>query len=49
MAPVLTTHHNLVFIQSLISDIREAISEDRFLSFKRDFLGRFQEGSAEEG
>lgn len=47
MAAVLTTHHNLVFIQGLIRAIRNAISENRFLGFKGDFLQRYQEGRGE--
>ncbi len=47
MAAVLTTHHNLVFIQDLILAIRNAISDNRFLGFKGEFLLRYQEGRGE--
>ncbi len=47
MAAVLTTHHNLVFIQDLILAIRNAISENCFLEFKGGFLQRYQERRGE--
>ena len=33
----LVTIHNLYFIHNLLSNAREAILEDRFLEFKREF------------
>ena len=34
--------HNIRFLIRLTEEIREAIKEDRFLEYKRDFLNRFQ-------
>ncbi len=47
LAAVLTTRHNLSFIQELILSIRSAITENRFAIFKREFLGRYQDGGGE--
>lgn len=37
----LATYHNLHFLIQLMSEIREAIREDRLLDFRDDFLGRY--------
>jgi queuine tRNA-ribosyltransferase len=41
LAAMLTTHHNLAFIQSLIVSIREAIRNDAFADFKRQYLQEY--------
>jgi queuine tRNA-ribosyltransferase len=41
LGAMLTTHHNLAFIQSLISSIRRSIEEGRFRSFKELYLDRY--------
>ena len=38
----LTTLHNLSFIKNLMADIREAILNDTFASFKDDFLKNYK-------
>ncbi len=37
----LTTTHNLYFFIDLMRKIREAIVQDRFLEFKKEFMGRY--------
>jgi queuine tRNA-ribosyltransferase len=37
----LATIHNLAFYGKLMEDIRQAIREDRFLAFKREFLEKY--------
>ncbi|HUV09178.1 MAG TPA: tRNA guanosine(34) transglycosylase Tgt [Spirochaetia bacterium] len=46
MGAVLTTHHNLTFIQNLIVGIRAAIAEGEFQTFKKKFLQRFEGNQA---
>jgi queuine tRNA-ribosyltransferase len=41
LAAMLTTHHNLSFIQSLVASIRKSISEGKFRDFKERYLGRY--------
>jgi queuine tRNA-ribosyltransferase len=41
LAAMLTTQHNLAFIQSLIGAIRQAIRDRRFRQFKNDYLRRY--------
>ena len=38
----LATIHNLTFISNLMTDIREAILNDTFASFKYDFLKNYK-------
>jgi queuine tRNA-ribosyltransferase len=38
---MLATEHNLQFLHDFLNDIRAAIREGRFASFKAEFLGRF--------
>jgi queuine tRNA-ribosyltransferase len=45
---MLATYHNLYFLHHLVRDARNAIAEDRFASFKKDFLETYQGGGAEE-
>ncbi|MBN1411506.1 MAG: tRNA guanosine(34) transglycosylase Tgt [Spirochaetales bacterium] len=42
LAPMITTYHNLYFIQNLMAKIRSAISNNSFISFKKEFFGRYQ-------
>jgi queuine tRNA-ribosyltransferase len=45
LCSMLLSYHNLYFLRDLAEKARRAISEDRFLSFKREFLSRYQEGA----
>ncbi len=38
---MLATEHNLTYFYRLMEKVRQAIREDRFSSFKRDYLARF--------
>jgi queuine tRNA-ribosyltransferase len=42
LAAMLTTHHNLSFIQSLIASIRSAIGRGEFREFKNRYLQRYR-------
>lgn len=42
LAATLATIHNLYFINSLVSDIRESIINNRFEDFKNDFLSTYR-------
>jgi queuine tRNA-ribosyltransferase len=44
LAAMLATRHNLHFLMSLMRDIRQAIQEGRFSSFKRSFLDGYKLG-----
>jgi queuine tRNA-ribosyltransferase len=41
LCSMLASYHNLYFLHELVRDARHAIAEDRFLSFKTDFLRRY--------
>lgn len=41
LAAMLTTHHNLYFLNNLLLLIRESIEKDNFRNFKRDFLNTY--------
>jgi queuine tRNA-ribosyltransferase len=43
-AAVLTTRHNLHFLQTFMADVRLAIGEGRFPAFKRSFLQDYKAG-----
>ncbi|MDR3173911.1 MAG: tRNA guanosine(34) transglycosylase Tgt [Treponema sp.] len=45
LCSMLLSYHNLYFLQDLVRKARQAITEDRFLCFKREFLSRCQEGA----
>jgi queuine tRNA-ribosyltransferase len=45
LAAVLTTQHNLAFIQSLVAAIRLSIQEGRFRTFKKEYLKRYGDSS----
>ncbi|MCL2276389.1 MAG: tRNA guanosine(34) transglycosylase Tgt [Treponema sp.] len=38
---MLASYHNLFFINNLVENARNAIEEERFLTFKKDFLSRY--------
>lgn len=38
----LATYHNLYFIKQLMKDMREAIKEERFEEFRKDFVSRYK-------
>ncbi len=46
-AAVLSTHHNLAFIQGLVRRIRASIARGSFAAFKREFLARYEAGGEE--
>ena len=41
LCSMLSSYHNLYFLHDLVKQARRAIAENRFLSFKRDFLDRY--------
>jgi queuine tRNA-ribosyltransferase len=41
LGPRLCTLHNLVFFQTLMADIREAIASQRFSAFAQEFMAIF--------
>jgi queuine tRNA-ribosyltransferase len=43
LCSMLASYHNLYFLHNLVKDARQAIEEDRFLSFKKDFLRQYTE------
>jgi queuine tRNA-ribosyltransferase len=43
LCSMLASYHNLFFLNQLILDARHAIMENRFSSFKKDFLSRYNE------
>ena len=40
----LITYHNLYFLNNMLKEIRQAIDEDRFEQYRKDFLERFHSG-----
>jgi queuine tRNA-ribosyltransferase len=48
LAAMLATRHNLHYLQTLMRDIRQAIREGRFASFKRSFLEDYKMGLDED-
>ena len=47
LCSILASYHNLYFINELVTNSRNAIKENRFLEYKRDFLSRYTEGENE--
>jgi queuine tRNA-ribosyltransferase len=41
LGAILATHHNIAFYKLLADRAREAMLEDRFLEFKKDFLQNY--------
>ena len=44
LSAMLASYHNLYFLHNMIDEIRQAISEDRFIEYKTNFLKRFNAG-----
>jgi queuine tRNA-ribosyltransferase len=44
LCSILASYHNLFFLQDLVREARRAIAEDRFLSFKKEFLECYTQG-----
>jgi len=44
LSSMLASYHNLYFLKNMLDEIRSAINEDRFDSYKKSFLERFQAG-----
>jgi queuine tRNA-ribosyltransferase len=47
LCSMLASYHNLYFLRELVNDAAKAIEEDRFPSFKKEFLSRYREGGKE--
>jgi queuine tRNA-ribosyltransferase len=47
LCSMLASYHNLYFLNELAASSRQAIEEDRFLEFKKDFLSRYGEETNE--
>ncbi|MCL2211578.1 MAG: tRNA guanosine(34) transglycosylase Tgt [Treponema sp.] len=45
---MLTSYHNLYFINNLIQNCRNAIAEDRFFQYKKEFLSVYNDGVVDE-
>ncbi|GHV81054.1 queuine tRNA-ribosyltransferase [Spirochaetia bacterium] len=45
LCSMLASYHNLYFLHHLVTDARSAIEENRFLSFKKDFLSLYTGGN----
>ncbi len=48
LSSMLASYHNLAFLHTMIAEVRTAIAEDRFASYKAAFLKRFNAGGAAE-
>jgi queuine tRNA-ribosyltransferase len=48
LCSILASYHNLYFISELVTNSRNAVRENRFLEYKRDFLSRYTEGTNEK-
>ena len=44
LCSILASFHNLYFLNDLVMNARKAIGENRFMSFKNDFLAKYNEG-----
>ena len=42
LCSMLASYHNLFFLHQLVKDARQAITENRFTEFKRDFLKKYK-------
>lgn len=45
LSAMLSSYHNLYFLHHMMTSVRNAIEENRFLKYKRDFLARFTAGN----
>ena len=43
LCSILASFHNLYFLNELVRNARQAIAENRFAAFKKDFLARYRE------
>jgi queuine tRNA-ribosyltransferase len=43
LCSMLASYHNLYFLNTLVTDARRAIEENRFVDFKKEFLSRYRE------
>jgi queuine tRNA-ribosyltransferase len=41
LCSMLASYHNLYFINKIILEARSAISENKFMDFKKEFLNRY--------
>jgi queuine tRNA-ribosyltransferase len=46
LVSMLASYHNLYFLHNLVKESRKAIEEDRFITFKKQFLSRYGEGAS---
>jgi queuine tRNA-ribosyltransferase len=46
LCSMLASYHNLYFLRELVDNAAKAVEEDRFPSFKKEFLSRYGEGAA---
>ncbi len=44
LCSMLASYHNLYFLNQLVKDARKAIEEDRFETFRKDFMSRYFKG-----
>lgn len=49
LCSMLASYHNLYFINDLVAGARNAILENRFLEYKREFLARYGTGDGRQG
>ncbi len=48
LAARVLSYHNLSFYARLMQGVRDALEQDRFLAFRREFLARYRSGGAAE-
>lgn len=48
LSSILASYHNLYFLNNLLKEIRQAINEDRFEQYRKDFLERFHSGAVDQ-
>ena len=41
LGATLATIHNIYFINKLVADIRQAVLDDKFFEFKKEFLEKY--------
>ena len=44
LSSILASYHNLYFLHNMIKEIRQAINEDCFEAYRKDFLEKFHQG-----
>jgi queuine tRNA-ribosyltransferase len=45
LSSMLATYHNLAFLHKMMKEIRNAINENSFTEYRRNFLRRFKGGT----